>query len=332
MRVLMEVFPFAFVAWCGFAMITALFCALLYPWVCPRLLLLPPALRANQALVWAVAPAAAGVLLTGFIFLPPVLSYLGVAPDHCQPAGVDFSYHCLLHPFAVMERDLPWFLLLPLSGLALFFLSRMVWELLRAHRLIRALSLAGSPDIFRGIWVVESEWPLALTSGFSQPRIFISTKLLRDLSPPQLAAVLAHERAHFYRYDPARYFIARAAAGLHISWLRRKLLEDLSLAAEQACDEEAARQVGDRLLVADTIVQVERWCCRQRRSAPVPLPSFMGSQVVARVEFLLASPQKAQWSYPRMLGVCTGVALSGLLLAAEPLHQLTEIILGFLAR
>lgn len=325
-----EVFSFAFVAWFGFAGVTALLCVFLYPVVRRRLRSLPPAMRANHVLAWTLAPASVGLLLTSFIFLPTVLSLLGITSDHCQADGAGFAYHCLLHPFTSMERGLPWFLLFPLSGLGLFFLGQMMWELWRVRRLVRSLTLASAPDVSRDIWVVKSEWPLAFASGISQARIFVSEKLVRDLTPPQLAVVLAHERAHLCRHDPARYFFARAMACLHVSWLRRKLLEDLSLAAEQACDEEAAKQVGDRLLVADTIVQVERWCHQQRRSTPVPLPSFVGSQVVARVESLLASPQEPGWMYRMMIGISMGLVLITLLFAADPLHQLTEAVLGFL--
>jgi len=321
---------FALFAWLGFAGSTALLCAFLYPLIRGRLWSLPPAMRANHLLAWTVAPAVMGLLLTGSIFLPTVLSLLGIESDHCQVYAANFSYRCLLHPLASMERELPWFLLFPLSALGLIFFGRVGWELLRVYRLVGALTTASHLDLSRNIWIVESEWPLALVSGILHARVFVSSKLIHSLSPPQLTAVLAHERAHLHRHDPTWYFMAQTLSCLHFFWLRRKLLEDLSLAVEQSCDEEAAQQVGDRLLVADTIVQVERLFNKQFPSIPALLPSFMGSQVVVRVESLLASPQERVPITYRIGCTCMGLVVAGLMLVAEPLHQLTETVLGLL--
>ncbi len=314
----------------GFAVVTALLCVCFYPLVRSRLVSLPPATRANYVLIWIVAPMVVGLLLTGLIFVPTVLSLLGIESDHCQAYTVGFSPRCLLHPLTAMERELPWFLFLPLNTLGLVFLGRIGWKLWRVQRLASMLMRAGYLDFSRHIWIVESEWPLALAAGISQGRVFVSSKLVRSLSSFQLAVVLAHERAHLCRHDPARYLIAQAISCLHVPWLRRQLLEDLALAAEQACDEAAAKQVGDRLLVADTIVQVERLFHQQISSAPVLAPSFMGSQVAARVEVLLANPQKRVPAHPMMICVYAGLIMIALLFAAEPLHQLAEAVLALL--
>lgn len=331
MRVLAEIYGLALFACFGFTVVTALLCACFYPLVRSRLMFLFPATRAKHLLAWIAAPIAVGLLLTGFIFLPTALSRLGIASDHCQAYAADFSYRCLLHPLAAMEREPPWFLLLPLSALGLVFLARIAWEFLDLHRLIGAFTRASHPDSSRNIWIVESQWPLAIAFSIPHGRIFISSELVQGLSPSQLAVVLAHERAHLCRHDPTRYFIAQAIACLHVPWLRQPLLADLSLAAEQACDEEAAERVGDRLLVADTIVQVERLFHRPLSSIPALSPSFMGGQVVERVESLLANPQERVSTTYRIIGyVCVGLVVTGLMLAAEPLHQLTEAVLGLL--
>lgn len=325
-----EIYQLALFAGFGFAVAAALLCAPLYPLVRSRILLLPPATRANYLLAWTVAPVVVGALLAGFIFLPTVLSLLGMASDHCQGYAAGFPPPCLLHPLVAMERELPWVVFLPINALGLVFLARVVWGFLRLRRLAYALTVAGRSSASRDLWIVESQWPLAMASSVPRPRVFVSSKLVQSLSSPQLAVVLAHEQAHLCRHDPARYFIARALSCLHVPWLRRQLLEDLSLAAEQACDEEAAQQIGDRLLVADTIVQVERLFHKQSSSAFALLPSFMGNQVVSRVEALLASPQKPVPAHRVMSYACTGLVVIALMLAAEPLHQFTEAVLGLL--
>lgn len=327
---LAEIYELALFACFGFTVVTALLCACFYPFIRSRLLSLPPATRADYLLAWIAAPMGVGLLLTSLIFVPTVLSLLGLESDHCPAYAAGFSSRCLLHPLAAVERELPWFLLLPLNALGLFFLGRIGWKLWRVQRLASTLTKTGCLDSSRHIWIVESEWPLALVAGISQSRVFVSSKLVHSLSSRQLTVVLAHERAHLCRHDPARYFIAQAIACLHVPWLRRQLLEDLALAAEQACDEEAAKQVGDRLLVADTIVQAERLFHQLIFSAPVLVPSFMGSQVVARVEALLANPQKRVPAQPMMSYVCAGLIMAASMFVAEPLHQLAETVLGLL--
>lgn len=327
---LTEIYEPALFACFGFVTVTALLCVCFYPLVRNRLLSLPPAMRADYLLIWIVAPTVAGLLLTGLIFVPAVLSLLGLESGHCPAYAADFSSHCLLHPLAAMERELPWFLRFSLNALGLVFLGRIGWKLWCVRRLTNTLTRASCFDPSRHSWIVESKWPLALAVGISQGRVFVSSKLVQSLSPSQLTVVLAHERAHLRRHDPARYFIAQTLSCLHVPWLRRQLLEDLSLAAEQACDEETAQQTGDRLLVADTIVQVERLFHKQSSSTFALLPSFMGSQVIARVEALLASPQKRAPAQRMMSYTCMGLVVTALMLAAEPLHQLTEEVLGLL--
>jgi hypothetical protein len=105
------------------------------------------------------------------------------------------------------------------------------------------------------------------------------------------------------------------------------------MAAEQACDERAAAQTGDRLAVAQAIVSVEKlfgqWSSTGAGLAPpMPVSHFTGSNVPGRVQALLAAPRAApplRYALPLL-----AVAVSGLVAFASPLHHMTESLFGFL--
>src|SRR5690606_1504516 len=134
------------------------------------------------------------------------------------------------------------------------------------------------------VLVVETDRPFAVAT---RSDALISRPLVEGLPSEELAAVVAHERAHLERRDAPRKPVVRPAAVAHVPSVRRALLADLDLAVEQACDERAALRVG-RLEVARALIAVERL---MQRRASLPALAFAGSNLVARVEALLA-PRK----------------------------------------
>jgi beta-lactamase regulating signal transducer with metallopeptidase domain len=154
----------------------------------------------------------------------------------------------------------------------------------------------------------------------------VSEGLVAALPSAGLACVLAHEREHARRRDALRALLARACSWPHPPRIRRALLDALRLASERACDEAAASRLGDRLLVAETILAVERLARRHEPPAEGVLACAFGeSDVAPRVEGLLAEPAP-----PPRRGVAWAaaavVAALGLA-AAGPLHHATEHLL-----
>ena len=139
--------------------------------------------------------------------------------------------------------------------------------------------------------------------------------------------MVAHERAHAARRDALAMTLARVVALVHLPAIRRRILAELALASEQACDEDAARACGDRVLVAETIVASERAAA----SAPpfaAPGIAFGGGEVAGRVESLLAASEGSP--APRHLGWLLVAALAGLAAAAPHVHHWTETLLDHL--
>jgi Zn-dependent protease with chaperone function len=309
-----------------FAAATALAVAVLWPRLRGRLAGLHPALRARIVWLLAVSPSALPALLVGLCFVPGLLAALGLGSDHCL-RHPDHAHLCLTHAHEPLTHAGMALLALAatLSGAAL--VPELV-DLARTRRWLARLPRR-APAHAVSVEIVESETPLAFVAGLWRPRAHLASCLVERLPDAQLAAVVQHERAHARRRDPLLRLAARVLSRAHRPALRRELLRELAIASEEACDAEAARAVGDRLLVAEAILAAERIFAA---ALPVPtgLAGFDGDVVAARVQALLATEPSA----PRR-GVSLGALALGLclgLLLADPLHHATEHLLALATR
>ena len=211
-----------------------------------------PATRARTALLAAIAPSALPTLLVLLCLAPGIAGLAGWPGEHCA-RHQDHAHLCVVHPTAALTPPLAALLSLA-AGLLFGTLGRAGAQVVRTHRHLAALRLAarrpGAPNLF----VVESERVFSITTGIVRPRIWMSTALTESLQRNQLDVVAAHERAHARRRDPLRALAAGALSYPLWPSLRRKILAELAVASEQACDEEASGRVGDRLRVAETLL------------------------------------------------------------------------------
>ena len=89
------------------------------------------------------------------------------------------------------------------------------------------------------VQAIASGEPFAVTCGLARPRILVSDGLAGALSPAELTAVLAHERSHLRRRDPARLLAVRLLAGYGCylpaaRWLAGRVALNTELAADRA--------------------------------------------------------------------------------------------------
>lgn len=310
------------VAVVGFGVIAAVATGLADRWVASRVRFFPPSVRAWMLLAWAAFPAALAAALLALTLWPSVGAALGLAVDHC-PAHLGHVHVCLHHlpasgPVAAGVVALGIVGLASASG---FLVA------IRAARAANRLAALRSFDVAPGIGAVESAEPIAITVGWFRPRVLISTALLERLTLPQLAVVLAHERAHAQRRDALALTAARLLALAHLPPVRRRIVAELALACEQTCDEIAALECGDRVLVAETIVAAERAVASAPRAAAAL--AFGGSDVADRVESLLEGPRDA----PRPRGAHWVLLAAGTLAGAAiapHVHHWTESLLDLL--
>lgn len=269
------------------ALAVALLGAALYPALRRALPALPPASQAGLLLAFASTPALAGLSLLTLALAPSLAHLLGFGTDHCHDHG-HHAHFCLVHSPLWTGGGLDWLILLA-AGLAVVPLAGdLLGRLWRVHGVVRTLETIrlSSPGP-RAVRVVDMDGLLALTAGLIRPRIYLSARLLAVLPPADLTAVIAHEQAHRRRRDALRLLAAEVLSRLHLPRVRRRLLADLSLATERACDEEAGLARGGRLGVAETLLKVARLNAGPRIPADALLATITGADLEARVEALL---------------------------------------------
>jgi Zn-dependent protease with chaperone function len=314
------------VAALSFAALISMGVAIAWPWLRARLAGAHPAVRARGVWLAAIAPGALPVLLVALCFLPGLLAAAGLGHDHCTQHP-EHAHLCLTHASLPLTRAGAG--LLALAALLLgAALAPEAASWLRTRRWLAGLT-GRSSRFGRDVTLVESPAPFAFAAGWLRPRVYLTARLAEALPPPQLAAVVEHERAHARRRDPIARLVARVLSRAHLPRVRRQLLAELAFATESACDAEAGRRIGDRLAVAEAILAVERLL---GASAPAPagVTGFDGNAVVERVSALLASeppaPPRIAWR------IAFALAAIGAFASVDSLHHLTEHLLALASR
>lgn len=284
----------------------------------------------HRALVWLAAlPAFIAFALLLTVSLPSLVALIAPGADHCTLHEDGHAHLCFRH--------------LPSSGISVVFTLCLVFsvsycmlraalallELLRAMRVVNALAATGEERSDLGVTVLETTRPVCLAAGLLHPRVLLSRGLLDSLSPRELAVILAHERAHVRRRDAAIAGMVRVLVSAHLPWVKRWLLRELEIAAEQSCDEDSARLLNDRLVVAATILRVERAAHRENAVLGVVSMGFGAQAIERRVQALLSepSPPRSLRAWVMGFGLAVAIALS----FANELHHVTESVLSSIA-
>lgn len=163
----------------------------------------------------------------------------------------------------------------------------------------------------RRLIVADLPEPLAFCAGLLRPAVVVSSSLVTSLSPPALAAVLAHEAAHARRRDPLRQILAYAVArGLWMAPAARRGADHLRLRLEVAADRAAARYAGRRAL-AEALLALH--------VQPVASHAVAGgsSELAARIDALVSGSAPPRLAVGRAVTVesILGLALSLALVA-----------------
>ncbi|MFD7714112.1 M56 family metallopeptidase [Streptomyces sp. NPDC059785] len=202
---------------------------------------------------------------------------------------------------------------IPALMLVLAACARTLWRHRRvgrgAHR-----ALTGLPGRTVAVLPAPEPYAYALPGGRDGGRVVVTTALLDALATPERRALFAHERAHLsarhHRYLLAVRLAARANPFLG------PLRTAVVYTAERWADEEAARVVGSRHVVARAIGKAALL------SRGTSLPAFAGlaaaGPVPRRVAALLA-PAPAARSWPSAftsVGLAAWGAAVGTLLSA----------------
>jgi Zn-dependent protease with chaperone function len=231
--------------------------AALLAWPVPVLLARaawPQRAPATALLLWQAVAVAGGLSMVG----APIV--LGLAPLGRDVAGAASAGIRIAQAGAVPLPATSWLLFLIGGGLAGYLLGHLVSTTARVERHRRRHSelvqLLSSPDPDnKSLLLIDDDAPVAycLPNGL-HPVTVVSRGLVERLSPLELSAVIAHERAHAeQRHDVvALAFRAWRSAlpGFPAAALAERAVREL---VELLADDRARRIVGDRTL-ARTIV------------------------------------------------------------------------------
>lgn len=289
-----------------------------------------PGQRARIAWWMLVAPAVAGTFYAAMtIALPALLRDSEGFSAACATHSNSLLHLCIWHPSANDASTWLWMALAVLGGYAIWLAARAVAGLWRLHRKLTAMvKLSRLTDQSDGFHILAAEQPLALAFGLGRGHILLSTSLLERLDATQLRIVLAHEQAHVANRDVFFRLSAVVLSCLQLPATRRRLLRDLELAMEQRCDFAAAKRVDSPILVAETIVAVERmFRCKAQGHALLSM-GFFSEFVSERVQALL-TPQHD--SNSRTGWVLATAVLSLSALSIGWLHHFTEFFIALLA-
>ncbi len=288
--------------------------------------------RVRHTLLVALA-ALPWLLATALVFcaaLPSVLALFVPGLDHCSHHDDGHAHLCFTH---LPKGTVNIVVLIAVVFVIGYAVARLLFALagfIRSRRIITALARTArktSSDSF----LLETNQVICFAGGLLRPRVFLSRGLLDTLTEAERAIVLAHERAHVRRRDALVGSLVRALSVAHLLSVARWLVREVELAAEQACDEEAALLVNDRLAVASAILTVERAAQSGAFRDLGDMAVAFGERAVARrVEALLAEPN-ATTSLRRSALVFAAIAAM-LLGASGELHHLTESVLFILTR
>jgi len=219
---------------------------------------LAPARQSRAMLALITMPLLGALAAPLLAFFPSLLDLFGVVRDHCHH-HIHHAFHlCFLHS---APPSLPWFAIIPAMAPVILLTrgtlaeARMIWRTRALAAEFRALSTE-SEDA--DISILASDKPRAMVMGWPVGSIFVSRGMNALLDPAALAVVKEHERAHVTHRDVFRKSLARITSCLLFPKTRARLLEALEIARERVCDERAAEVVGDRLLVAETLLRIER--------------------------------------------------------------------------
>lgn len=246
--------------------------------------------RVRIAVAMLCGPALCGIVYAlVLLFAAQLVDGSQAAHGDCSAHHQSWLHACLWHP--IERGNAPWLaLMLAVLASAVMGLLIGVWRRrAAARRELEALLRLANPQREARLRVLSSETPIALACEIGEGQVLLSSALLERLPPEQLQVVIEHERAHLRHHDAQTSFFAGLASMPMWPGARKRLLDALRLAQEQRSDEDAARRVGSRLLVAETLLAVEQLHATRARLSATPLAhSFAHGFARERVLALLA--------------------------------------------
>jgi beta-lactamase regulating signal transducer with metallopeptidase domain len=287
----------------------------------PSLARLQPRQRSMLLLALALLPPAVAALVAVLGFAP-VIGGL-IVDRHCHPATGCVAHVPALNAGAAYATALG----VVLAAATGFVLLRICTRLRRTVRLANTLASVAEPSQWQRFDIIDSPMELAYCVGLLRPKVLLSRGLVERLPPAQLHAILRHEHAHVARRDNLRHWLAMVSLLPLPRARRRRVLEDLVLASEQACDREAADQAGGAIAVIEALTAL------RPAQAPSPIRTAVTfgreATVASRIRALEMLPGRAL-DPAHIAALIVTVYAAATVVATYFAHHGTELVLGWL--
>lgn len=167
--------------------------------------------------------------------------------------------------------------------------------------------------------VIQDSLPKAMSSGFLQPKVFISTATVEQVPVEELQAILTHEFMHLRSLDPVLTWCASALASVLPAAQRHNIQSRLHEYIECKTDGEAAELVGQPLL-GRALLRVAAWQPQPAMLAAVHMPGL----VEKRLNVLAGWSQRPEVPWRSILGL--GLWLCALILGSTlALRQVDQV-------
>ena len=183
----------------------------------------------------------------------------------------------------------------------------------QAVRHAQAARLVGRPDPDLGALLVDHPQPAAYCVAGPHPTVIVTTAVLQALDPGQLAAVLAHERAHLASHHHRLLALARIGRQvLPFLPLMRVADTQITRLAEMHADDAATADRGTGPLATALAVLAAA-------AGPTPGLAAAATDAVQRIQRLLRPAEPLSRARRQLLGAAAAaLALTPVLLALAP--------------
>jgi Zn-dependent protease with chaperone function len=190
--------------------------------------------------------------------------------------------------FEQSRSELPGSLLTLLAGIGFILLVSTIAHgvsCVRATAAVRAAWRQSATRFRRSdwtgpMWVIRPSQPVVAVVGAFRPQLFVASRVLRNCSRSEMAAIIAHEAAHVRARDPLLGLLFAFTPGtIYVRTLADELQSHWRDAAEESADQRAGEAVG-HLELAAALTKIARMMVPT--SPAVPTIQLISKADVAR--------------------------------------------------
>jgi len=204
---------------------------------------LAPAVAVRLLVPASVAITAAGWFVLGVA----AFTWIGQQPEVAEHGPWSPQVLAATSPFSPTSSATATLLLAAAGVWTVTFTIRRARAMIAVHRTCGRLGAPGT------LVVMEADIPDAFTTPEHTGRIIVTRGMLQALPPGEQAALLAHERSHVRHRHP--WWIAVMDLAAAANPLLRPAARTIRHVIERWADEDAARIVADRSLVAKAVAR-----------------------------------------------------------------------------